>query len=72
MDVEETTLTVGEWRSGLPTAVLSQIREVEGRSNQGYRQLPYESTVMYLVLLLDGYDDFAASVQGEEVDETVQ
>ena len=47
-------LIAGAWRHGLndPTVVA----EVERRREAGFRQLPYESTVVELADLLDSYD----------------
>lgn len=46
----------GAWRNGLDKALASQVQVVEERREKGFRQLPYESTVSELALMLDAYD----------------
>lgn len=55
-------LVVGAWRNGLKDTTRKSVEEVMKRYNGGMRQLPYESTVAELAILLDGLDAFAADL----------
>jgi hypothetical protein len=49
-------VVIGAWREGLSKTMTLDIAAIEKRYNQGFRQLPFESTVMELVLILDAQD----------------
>jgi hypothetical protein len=49
-------VTIGNWRAGLNKTLAADLKFIEDRYRQGFRQLPYESTVMALALILDAYD----------------
>jgi hypothetical protein len=49
-------VVIGAWREGLSKTIAADIAAIEKRYHQGFRQLPFESTVMDLVLILDAQD----------------
>jgi hypothetical protein len=49
-------VVIGAWRNGLSPKMTADIAHIEDRYNKGFRQLPWESTVMELVLILDAQD----------------
>ena len=49
-------VVIGAWREGLDKTLTADIATIEKRYHQGFRQLPFESTVMELVLILDAQD----------------
>lgn len=63
-------VVVGAWRNGLDERTALDIAEIEKRYAQGFRQLPYESTVMEMVLILDACDDAIADMMDFECEES--
>jgi hypothetical protein len=49
-------VVIGAWREGLSKTIAADIAAIEKRYHQGFRQLPFESTVMELVHILDAQD----------------
>lgn len=58
-------VVVGAWREGLGDP--SVVEDVLKRRASGFRQFPYESTVVELADLLDGYDSFAEELLTEDL-----
>lgn len=61
-----TDLCVGNWHGGLDVALAGEVALIEQRRLQGFRLLPYESTVSELALLLDGYDAITEEILTED------
>ncbi len=59
-------LVIGAWRNGITRQLAGDVATVEERLRQGFRLLPYESTVSDLTHLLDGYDAFAHALLYED------
>jgi hypothetical protein len=52
-------VVIGAWREGLTKQNKEDIATIEKRYNQGFRLLPFESTVLDLVLTFDAYEEIA-------------